>query len=81
MSSTEFSVALPLVQAAAIAAAEKSILITNPHRTPSDDQVRLRHRRGETRVDVRLLIPGQHNNQPVTGARPHPGHGDLPEGA
>jgi cardiolipin synthase len=81
VSSTEFSVApLPLVQAVAIAAAEKSILITNPYCTPSDDQVRLLTAAVKRGVDVRLLIPGKHNDQPATKAAGRAGYGDLLKG-
>ncbi|MBA3543225.1 MAG: cardiolipin synthase B, partial [Chthoniobacterales bacterium] len=66
IASHSFSVApVPLTQAIAFAAAEKRIWITNPYCTPSDDQVELLVKAVRRKVDVRLIVPGQHNDQPL----------------
>ncbi len=79
--STEFSVAaVPLVQAVAIASATKSIYITNPYCTPTDDQVWLLTEAVKRGVDVRMLLPGKHNDQPMTKAAGRGSYGDLLEG-
>lgn len=67
--STEFSVApLPLVQAVAIASATQTISITNPYCTPTDDQVHLLSEAVKRGVNVRMILPGKHNDQPLTKA-------------
>jgi cardiolipin synthase len=71
---------LPLVQAVAIAAAEKRIWITNPYCTPTDDQVELLARAVKRGVDVRLLLPGKHNDQPATKAAGRTAYGKLLKG-
>jgi cardiolipin synthase len=79
--STEFSVAaLPLIQAVAIASAEKSISITNPYCTPTEDQVHLLTEAVKRGVEVRMLLPGKHNDQPWTKAAGRDSYGDLLEG-
>jgi cardiolipin synthase len=79
--STEFSVAaLPLIQAVAIASAQKSISITNPYCTPTEDQVYLLTEAVKRGVDVRMLLPGKHNDQPWTKAAGRDSYGDLLEG-
>ncbi|HEV7866709.1 MAG TPA: phospholipase D-like domain-containing protein [Chthoniobacteraceae bacterium] len=79
--SHSFSLApLPLVQAVAIAAAEKRIWITNPYCTPTDDQVELLARAVKRGVDVRLLLPGKHNDQPATKAAGRTAYGKLLKG-
>ncbi|OYW28195.1 MAG: hypothetical protein B7Z47_06030, partial [Chthoniobacter sp. 12-60-6] len=81
VSSTEFSVAaLPLIQAVAIASAEKSISITNPYCTPTQDQVDLLTEAVKRGVEVRLLLPGKHNDQPWTKAAGRGEYGDLLKG-
>ncbi len=81
VSSTEFSVAaLPLIQAVAIASAEKSISITNPYCTPTKDQVDLLTEAVKRGVEVRLLLPGKHNDQPWTKAAGRGEYGDLLKG-
>jgi cardiolipin synthase len=79
--STEFSVAaLPLIQAVAIASAQKTIFITNPYCTPTEDQVYLLTEAVKRGVDVRMLLPGKHNDQPWTKAAGRDSYGDLLEG-
>lgn len=65
--SNEFTVAaIPLIQAVAIAAAERTIYITNPYCTLTADQVDLLTAAVKRGVDVRLLLPGLHNDMPMT---------------
>jgi cardiolipin synthase len=81
IASHSFSVApLPLVQAVAISAAEKRISITNAYCTPSDDQTKLLVAAVKRGVDVRLLLPGKHNDQPLTKAAGRTAYGKLLEG-
>ena len=78
ISSTEFSVApLPLVQAVAIASATKTISITNPYCTPTADQVHLLGEAVKRGVEVRMILPGKHNDQPMTKAAGREKYGDL----
>ena len=80
-SSHSFSFApVPLIQANAIAAAEKNIFITNPYCTPTDDQVELLVRAVKRGVNVQLLLPGKHNDQPATKAAGRGAYGKLLEG-
>jgi cardiolipin synthase len=80
-SSTEFSVAaVPLIQAVAISSAKKTICITNPYCTPTDDQVHLLTEAVKRGVDVRMLLPGKHNDQPWTKAAGRGSYGDLLKG-
>ncbi len=79
--SHSFSVApVALIQAVAIAAAEKRIWITNPYCTPTRDQVDLLVDAVKRGVDVRLLLPGKHNDQPATKAAGRTAYGDLLRG-
>jgi len=81
VASHSFSVApLPLVQAVAISSAEKRISITNAYCTPSDDQTTLLVGAVKRGVDVRLLLPGKHNDQPLTKAAGRTAYGKLLEG-
>ncbi|MDB6154527.1 MAG: Phospholipase D/Transphosphatidylase [Chthoniobacteraceae bacterium] len=78
--SHSFAIApLPLVQAISIAAAEKSVFITNAYCTPNKDQVELLKRAVQRGVDVRLLVPGKHNDQPMTKAAGRNAYGQLLE--
>jgi len=78
VASTSFSVAaLPLVQAISIAAAEKSIFIVNPYCTPTDEQVALLDAAVKRGVDVRLLLPGVHNDMPMTKTAGRTSYGKL----
>jgi cardiolipin synthase A/B len=81
ITSHSFSVApVPLVQAVSFAAAEKRIWITNPYCTPTDDQVDLLVKAVQRKVDVRLLLPGPHNDQPMTESAGRGAYGRLLEG-
>jgi cardiolipin synthase len=71
---------IPMVQAVTFAAAEKRIWITNPYCTPSDDQVDLLVKAVKRKVDVRLLLPGPHNDQPLTESAGRTAYGRLLEG-
>ena len=78
VASESFSVAaIPLVQAASFAAAERRIWITNPYCTPTDDQVNLLMKAVERGVDVRLLLPGPHHDQPITESAGRTAYGKL----
>jgi cardiolipin synthase len=71
---------IPMVQAVTFASAEKRIWITNPYCTPSDDQVDLLVKAVQRKVDVRLLLPGPHNDQPMTESAGRTAYGRLLEG-
>lgn len=78
IASHSFSLAgLQVAQAVAIAAAEKRISITNPYCTPSEDQVALLLAAVKRGVEVRLLLPGKHNDQPWTKAAGRGAYGKL----
>ena len=79
--SHSFSLAtVPLVQATAIAAAEKNIFITNAYFTPTKDQVEVLVKAVARGVDVRILLPGKHNDQPATKSAGRTAYGKLLEG-
>jgi cardiolipin synthase A/B len=81
IASHSFSMApIPLVQATAFAAAEKRIWITNPYCTPTDDQVDLLVKAVARGVDVRLLLPGVNNDQPLTKSAGRAAYGRMLEG-
>jgi cardiolipin synthase len=81
VASFSFSLApVPLVQATAFAAAEKRIWITNPYCTPTDDQVNLLIKAVQRQVDVRLLLPGPNNDQPLTKSAGRAAYGRMLEG-
>jgi cardiolipin synthase len=81
IASHSFSMApVPLVQATAFAAAEKRIWITNPYCTPTDDQVDLLVKAVQRHVDVRLLLPGINNDQPLTKSAGRAAYGRMLEG-
>jgi len=81
IASHSFSMApVPLVQAAAFAAAEKRIWITNPYCTPTEDQVDLLVKAVRRGVDVRLLLPGENNDQPMTKSAGRAAYGEMLEG-
>ncbi len=78
IASHSFSVApVPLTQAIAFAAAEKRIWITNPYCTPTGDQVELLVKAVGRKVDVRLIVPGQHNDQPLTKSAGRAAYGRM----
>jgi len=81
VASHSFSMApIPLVQATAFAAAENRIWITNPYCTPTDDQVDLLVKAVQRGVDVRLLLPGENNDQPLTKSAGRAAYGRMLEG-
>lgn len=81
IASRSFSTApIPLLQAVAFTAATKRIWITNAYCTPTDDQVEQLVRAVDRHVDVRLLLPGPHNDQPMTKSAGRDAYGKLLEG-
>jgi cardiolipin synthase A/B len=81
IASHSFSVSpISLVQAVAFASAEKSIFITNAYCAPSNNQVKLLNAAAARGVDVRLLLPGRHNDQPMTKSAGRGAYGELLEG-
>jgi len=81
IASHSFSVSpMSLVQAVAFASAEKTIFITNAYCAPSDNQVALLTKAAARGVDVRLLVPGRHNDQPMTKSAGRDAYGELLEG-
>jgi cardiolipin synthase A/B len=81
VASHSFSMApVPLVQAVAFAAATKRIWITNAYCTPTDDQVQLLTKAVQRGVDVRLLLPGPNDDQPLTKSAGRSAYGKLLEG-
>lgn len=81
VASRSFSVApLSLVQAVAFSAARKSIDITNAYCAPSSSQTRSLVAAVKRGVDVRLLLPGKHNDQPATKAAGRTAYGELLKG-
>ena len=81
IASHSFSMApVPLTEAIAFAAAEKRIWITNAYCTPSEDQVDLLVKAVKRHVDVRLIVPGQHNDQPLTKSAGRAAYGRMLEG-
>ncbi len=81
IASHSFSVSpISLVQAVAFASAEKTIFITNAYCAPSHNQVDLLVAAAARGVDVRVLVPGQHNDQPMTKSAGRGAYGDLLKG-
>jgi len=81
IASHSFSVSpVSLVQAVAFASAEKSIYITNAYCAPSHNQVDLLVAAAARGVDVRILVPGPHNDQPLTKSAGRGAYGDLLKG-
>ncbi|HEV3410672.1 MAG TPA: phospholipase D-like domain-containing protein [Chthoniobacterales bacterium] len=74
------SAPVAMVQAVTFAAAEQRIWITNPYCTPSDNQVELLVQAASRGVDVRFLLPGPHNDQPLTESAGRTAYGKLLEG-
>ncbi|MBA3963120.1 MAG: cardiolipin synthase B [Chthoniobacterales bacterium] len=71
---------MPLAEAVAFAAAERRIWITNAYCTPTDDQVELLVRAVQRHVDVRLILPGVNNDQPLTKSAGRAAYGRMLEG-
>ncbi|HEX8076674.1 MAG TPA: phospholipase D-like domain-containing protein, partial [Chthoniobacterales bacterium] len=81
IASHSFSMApIPLLQATTFASAEKRIWITNPYCTPTDDHVELLVKAVQRGVDVRLLLPGVNNDQPLTKSAGRAAYGRMLEG-
>ena len=81
IASHSFSAApLSLVQAVSFSAAQKSIYITNAYCAPSSNQTRSLVAAVKRGVDVRLLLPGKHNDQPATKAAGRTAYGELLKG-
>lgn len=81
VTSHSFSMApIPLLQAVAFTAANKRIWITNAYCTPTDDQVEQLTKAVNRHVDVRLLLPGPHNDQPWTKSAGRAAYGKLLKG-
>jgi len=81
IASHSFSMApIPLLQATAFAAAEKRIWITNPYCTPTDNQVDLLVKAVQRHVDVRLMLPGVNNDQPLTKSAGRSAYGQMLQG-
>jgi cardiolipin synthase len=81
IASHSFSMApVPLTEAIAFAAAEKRIWITNAYCTPTDHQVDLLVKAVQRHVDVRFILPGAHNDQPLTKSAGRAAYGRLLEG-
>ncbi|MGI8819548.1 MAG: phospholipase D-like domain-containing protein [Chthoniobacterales bacterium] len=74
------SAPIPMVQAVTFAAAEQRIWITNPYCTPTDDQVQLLVQAVRRGVDVRIMLPGPHNDQPLTQSAGRSAYGKMLEG-
>jgi cardiolipin synthase len=71
---------IPLLQAVAFTAAEERIWITNSYCAPSDDQVEDLVRAVKRGVDVRLLLPGKHQDQPQVESAGRPAYGEMLRG-
>jgi cardiolipin synthase len=81
VTSRSFSMApVPLLEAVAFTAATKRIWITNAYCTPTSDQVEQLVKAVNRRVDVRLLLPGPNNDQPLTKSAGRAAYGKMLEG-
>ena len=81
VASRSFSMApVPLVQAVAFTAAQKRIWITNSYCTPTDNQVEHLVKAVQRGVDVRILLPGSNNDQPLTKTAGRAAYGQMLEG-
>ena len=81
VTSQSFSMApVPLIMATAFSAAEKSISIVNAYCTPTADQVAQLVDAVRRGVEVRLLLPGENNDQPLTKSAGRAAYGKLLEG-
>ena len=65
---------------AVFSAAQKSIYITNAYCAPSSSQTRSLVAAVKRGVDVRVLLPGKHNDQPATKAAGRTAYGELLKG-
>jgi cardiolipin synthase len=81
VASRSFSMApVPLLQAVSFTAATKKIWITNAYCTPTEDQVEQLVKAVQRHVDVRLLLPGPNNDQPLTKSAGRAAYGKMLEG-
>lgn len=71
---------LPFTMAVAFAAATQRIWIVNPYCTPTDDQVENLVKAVRRGVDVRLMLPGENNDQPLTKSAGRAAYGKMLEG-
>jgi cardiolipin synthase A/B len=79
--SRSFSMApIPLLQSVAFSAAEKRIWIINAYCTPTDDQVDLLVKAVKRHVDVKLILPGKNDDQPLTKSAGRAAYGRMLEG-
>lgn len=78
VASESFTLApLAYAQSVAFSSATKSIFITNSYCAPSDAEVTLLCDAVRRGVIVRLLLPGKHNDQPMTKAAGRTAYGNL----
>ncbi|MDQ2824036.1 MAG: phospholipase D-like domain-containing protein [Verrucomicrobiota bacterium] len=81
VSSRSFSMApVPLLEAVAFTAATRRICITNAYCTPTPDQVEQLVNAVHRHVDVRVLLPGPNNDQPLTKSAGRAAYGKMLEG-
>lgn len=81
VTSQSFSVApIPLAMATAFSAAEKRIWIVNSYCTPTEDQVSQLVDAVKRGVDVQVMLPGEHNDQPLTKSAGRGAYGKMLEG-
>ncbi len=81
IASHSFSMApLPIAQAVSFAAATKRIWITNAYCTPTPDQVELLVKAVRRGVDVKLILPGENDDQPLTKSAGRAAYGRMLEG-
>ena len=71
---------MTLVQAVTYASATKSIYISNAYCAPSDQQVQALEAAVKRGVKVILILPGEHNDVPLTKAAGRSSYGDLLRG-
>jgi cardiolipin synthase A/B len=71
---------VPLLQAVAFASATRRIWIANPYCTPTEDAVEMLVKAVQRGVDVRLMLPGEHNDQPLTASAGRAAYGKMLEG-
>ncbi len=71
---------VPLVEAVGFTAAEKRIWITNAYCTPTSDQVEELVKAVSRGVDVKLILPGPNNDQPLTKSAGRAAYGKMLKG-
>jgi cardiolipin synthase A/B len=81
VTSRSFSMApVPLLEAVGFTAAQKRIWITNAYCMPTSDQVEQLVKAVQRGVDVRVLLPGANNDQPLTKSAGRSAYGRMLEG-